>query len=168
MVCQSTGHAIGVRIGGHQWLTTCSERSVSICSDSNGPVEWLVSACFGCTSAVMVIFHRFNLNIFAPKKIRGVVQTSSKAPCSFWNHWRRFEEPQFRARISGHCLSRLEGIRHNMTKQSSFPTIRGKGPKTRATTIVHFETCVPFESPWGCVYAWSERVWLVEQNAFFG
>jgi hypothetical protein len=34
---------------------------------------------------------------------------------------------QFRTRYCGHTLSRLAGIRHNMTKQTGFPTIRRKG-----------------------------------------
>jgi hypothetical protein len=34
--------------------------------------------------------------------------------------------PQFRARYCGHTLSRLAEIRHNKTKQTTFPTVRRK------------------------------------------
>jgi len=40
---------------------------------------------------------------------------------------------QFRTRYCGHTLSRLAEIRHNMTKQCGFPTIRRKELKSRAT-----------------------------------
>jgi hypothetical protein len=52
---------------------------------------------------------------------------------------------QFQTRYSGHTLSRLAEIRHNKTKQSTFPTTRGKSPKTTVTLKVILVYFVPLQ-----------------------
>ena len=77
-------------------------------------------------------FHWENLIISAPKNYGEVIHLFSKGLDGFCGIWRVFVSPQSKTRYSGHTLSRLAEIRHNMTKQSRFPTTRGKSPKTRS------------------------------------
>ena len=70
--------------------------------------------------------------IFAQKKIGKVMEVISKGPDSFCGAWEVFVLPQFRMWYCGHLLSRLAEIRHNMTKQSRFPTVWRKGLKSWA------------------------------------
>jgi len=71
-----------------------------------------------------------NFFIFAQKRYGEMVQLLSTCPYSFCGGWEVFVLRQFRTRYCGHTLSRLAEIRHNMTKQTEFPTIRRKGLKS--------------------------------------
>ena len=59
-----------------------------------------------------------------------MVQLLSWEPYSFCVAWGGFVLGQFRTRYCGHTLSRLAEIRHNMTKQTRFPTVRRKSLKS--------------------------------------
>ena len=58
--------------------------------------------------------------------VANTVQLFTRGPDSFCGAWAGFVHLQFRTRYCGHTLSRLAEIRHNMTKQSKFPTTRRK------------------------------------------
>ena len=67
--------------------------------------------------------------------------------------------PQFRARYSGHTLSRLAEIRHNKTKQTAFPTVGRESMKSQATwetsqavlTLYYFPILLVL-SNWGLIW----------------
>jgi hypothetical protein len=71
-----------------------------------------------------------NFIIFAQKRYEEMIQLLSTCPYSFCGSWGVFVLQQFRTRYCGHTLSRLAEIRHNMTKQCGFPTIRRKDLKS--------------------------------------
>ena len=90
-------------------------------------------------------FLRQNLIISAQKKYGKVMYLFSKGLYGFCGIWRVFVSLQFQTRYSGHTLSRLAEIRHNKTKQSTFPTTRGKSPKTTVTFKVILVYFVPLK-----------------------
>jgi len=86
-----------------------------------------------------------NLIISVPKKYGKVIHLFPKGLYSFCGIWSVFVSLQFQTRYSGHTLSRLAEIRHNKTKQSTFPTTRGKSPKTTVTLKVILVYFVPLQ-----------------------
>jgi hypothetical protein len=69
----------------------------------------------------------------------------SKGLYGFCGIWSAFVSLQFQTRYSGHTLSRLAEIRHNKTKQTAFPTTRGKSPKTKVTFKVILVYSIPLQ-----------------------
>jgi hypothetical protein len=80
--------------------------------------------------------HCQNFILFAQKRYGEMVQLLSTCSYSFCGGWKWFVLRQFRTRYCGHTLSRLAEIRHNMTKQCGFPTIRRKSLKSWNTIHV--------------------------------
>jgi hypothetical protein len=77
--------------------------------------------------------------LFTRKWSGEMVQLFPRGPYDFCGHWWRFVSRKFRTRYCGHTLSRLAEIRHNMTKQTRFPTIRENNSEKQfvPTLLVH-------------------------------
>ena len=105
-----------------------------------------------------------------------MVQMSSTCPNGFPSDPGVSMLPQFHSRYCGHTLSRLAEIRHNKTKQTSFPTIRRAGMKSSATFKVALGLVILYKAflHWLSVSVLSNLVnlnsakFLTSQNCFAG